>query len=211
MEESRNDNHVIKQSNSEENFNSFDSFQLIYKNRRRSKDYYQREHFMRHRGDFDREDFLFVNKDGRGQIYYKDLLDSRHIFFRDGKIENVSLEGWNLSNSQFTDIDQLKKEVNFLENRLKSLELQDQLSLYKKGRFWPEKYTAYILMALVFIGGSWFVFKTQVNKDNIQISIEYDVGVIMAGVLTGTAALIAATSYAKRSHSISHPGNREGR
>ena len=106
--------------------------------------------------------------------------------------------------------DNLRKQVEYLELRVKSLELQKKLLLlsFEKRWLWVlRQVLLYLFVAVIFCGFSWFFYKKVIDdpQQTLSISVDYDVGTILGGVLIGGAAIFAATTYAMSS---SRAGNR---
>lgn len=103
----------------------------------------------------------------------------------------------------------LRDEVDFLRKRLSSLELQEKIDNHKKRKVNPslEIILPILIVSIIFMAFSWFLIN-KIDREKIEVSVNYDVGLIMGGVLTGSAALIAALSYAKRNNK-SNQSNRE--
>lgn len=102
---------------------------------------------------------------------------------------------------------QLENEVNFLRNRLESMELQEKIYNHTRVKPRLEIILPICIVSIVFLVFSSILIN-KVDKQKIEVSVNYDVGIIMGGLLTGSAALIAALSYAKRNHT-SNQNNRE--
>ncbi|OUC11786.1 MAG: hypothetical protein B0A82_26760 [Alkalinema sp. CACIAM 70d] len=100
-------------------------------------------------------------------------------------------------------------EVTYLRARLQSLTYQQKLiTLAEKEK--PsliKKALPYAIATLAFLTFAVFLARTY-NKDRVQISITYDVGTITGGILAGSAAMIAAIAYARKSAmSENNPGS----
>jgi hypothetical protein len=67
----------------------------------------------------------------------------------------------------------------------------------------------YTIAAAVFITFSGLL-GVAYRKDQVQISITYDVGTITGGILAGSAAVIAATAYAKKTAEADKGDGRNG-
>ena len=107
-------------------------------------------------------------------------------------------------------LEHLKEKNKYLENRLKFNQLKEAILLFDPNRnriVSSNKIITYIIGLTIFVLITGFLL-SKATKDNIEVSINYDIGVIMGGVLTGTAALIAATSYAKRNERLTESGYR---
>jgi hypothetical protein len=105
----------------------------------------------------------------------------------------------------------LQEQVNYLKNRVDSLELQNRLILLSAKNQVLKYWGLYFLVLVTFLGGSWWIYQVIKNDSNSQISItvDYDVGTILGGIFVGGSAVIAATAYARNSR-ISGGGGRSG-
>jgi hypothetical protein len=111
---------------------------------------------------------------------------------------------------------QLEEEVTYLELRVKTLELQKKLLLLSLEHRWSwvlRQGLLYVSLVVIFWGFSCLVYNKVLKnpQSEISISVDYDVGTILGGVLVGGAAIIAATTYANSGSSSSGGGGSSGR
>jgi hypothetical protein len=102
-------------------------------------------------------------------------------------------------------------EASFLRARLQSRTYQKKLIAMDKVEtisFWKE-IMPYTIAAAVFITFSGLL-GVAYRKDQVQISITYDVGTITGGILAGSAAVIAATAYARKTTEADRGDGRNG-
>lgn len=103
--------------------------------------------------------------------------------------------------------EKLREEINYMELKLKQLELEKKLELSRPIVRWTrqtfvlatKQNLLYLLAALIFIVFSGLLW-ISLGKSQTQISINYEVGTIIGGILIGGAAIIATQSYLRRSY-----------
>ena len=69
--------------------------------------------------------------------------------------------------------------------------------------------TPYAIAAIIFVTFSGLL-GVAYRKDQVEISITYDVGTITGGILAGSAAVIAATAYARKTAEADRGNSRDG-
>ena len=102
-------------------------------------------------------------------------------------------------------------EAKFLRARLQSRMYQKKLLSMDKVEtisFWRE-ITPYAIAAIIFVTFSGLLGWAY-RKDQVEISITYDVGTITGGILAGSAAVIAATAYARKTAEADRGNSRDG-
>jgi len=103
------------------------------------------------------------------------------------------------------NLKKLRAEVSYLQLRLRSYELQEKLKSKstedEAKQSWKKRIVKILPYLVAGIGFSIFtlIVARAYYKDQVKISINYDVGVITGGILVGSAALITAAAYARKS------------
>ena len=97
------------------------------------------------------------------------------------------------------DLERLNYELNLYQHL--SNKLKQEAALKKKKPVTFREILPYLIVGFVFLVLPSFLVSSYKDED-VQVSINYDIGTITGGVLAGSAAIIAAMAFAEKNASF---------